>query len=161
MGRTTANMKHILILCSGVVLLTGCNNEPQAAPATPNYVVLSITEFSGGKITGTVPCEDNKGKPLPDPAGQCIPSADVLADAVWHCGGDIVTIDRSWTHVEYVYFPIDTRPEAPASLEAVRCIQQGVGFSFSAVVAPTRKDGPPSALDGDETPFASLHSPKR
>jgi len=161
MGRGTANMKHILILCGGVLLLAGCNRKPHTAPPTPSYVVLSITEFSGGEIAGAVLCEDDKGKPLPDPAGQCTPAADVLADAVWHCGGDIVTIDRSWTYVDYVYFPIDARPEAPASLEVVRCIQRGVGFSFSAVIAPTRKDGrPPSTLDGDETPFASLHSSK-
>ncbi len=161
-GKGAADMKRILIMCGIIVSLAGCNREPHAAPSTPRYVVLSITEFTGGKIPGAVRCKDSKGKYLPDPAGLCLPSAPILADAVWHCGADIVTIDRSWTHVDYVYFPIYARSEAPSSLEVVRCVQQGVGFSFSAAIAPIGKDGwPPSALDGDEAPFASLYSPKK
>ena len=155
-----SNMKHILLLCSGIVSLAGCN-KPHAPPSGPQYTVLSITEFTGGKIAGVWPCEDDKGKPLPDPAGQCIPSTPILADAVWHCGGDVITIDRSRTHMGYVYFPIEAGPEAPSSLDIVSCVQKNIGFAFSAVRTPPLKLGEnPVDLEGDPGPFLKLHSTK-
>lgn len=138
-------------------------SQPSQTPGNPSqgkYVVLSMTEFTGGNIAGLVSCEDDKGQIII--SDQCVASAPYLAEVVALCGPLVVTIDRSMLHGEAVSFPIDLRPEAPSSLEVVRCVQRKVGFSFSAAIAPARKDGePPSIYDGNENPFASLHSPMK
>lgn len=126
----------------------------------PENVVLSITDLTGGVIQGTVRCTDNLGRALVNDA--CLPWEQTLADAVFSCGPSIVTIDRSWTHVKYVSFPVKSYPEEPTNLEVVRCVQSKVGFGFSAT---TGLAGIPGETPGnwDDAPFRALHSsrPKR
>lgn len=159
--RRTPRMKIFLATLS-LGAVAACSQTPQT-PGNQHqakYVVLSMTDFVGGNIAGGISCEDDKGQIII--SDECTASAPFLAEMVAECGPPVVTIDLSVLHGEAVSFPVDTQPEGSSSLEVVRCVRRNVGFSFSAAIAPGRKDGePPSQFDGDETPFASLHSTKK
>lgn len=159
--RQTSRMKTFLgSLGLGAVFACSQPSQTPENPSQRKYVVLDMTEFTGGNIAGLVSCEDDKGQIII--SDQCVASAPYLAEVVALCGPLVVTIDRSMLHGEAVSFPIDSRPDAPSSFEVVRCVQRKVGFSFSAAIAPARKDGePPSIHDGNESAFASLHSPMK
>ena len=149
----------IFMAICGLSSSTGCSSEPahvQDASPQQKHVILSITSLTGGPINGTLPCTDNADRPMS--GGQCLPSARALEDAVFACGPSIVAIDRSWTHTEFVTFPVDWRPDAPSSLEVVRCVQRNVGFAFSAAIGTPSIPG--IAPEGDDAPFSALHSPQ-
>lgn len=139
----------------GLISLSACSgksNEAQQAPSQ-DYVVLSITSQTGGTIEGTLDERDSEGrKVLGD---RSIPSPRTLADAVFFCGPTLVTMDTSWTHTSYVSFP-SAKGDRQSDLKIVRCVQNSIGFAFSAGIGPALKPGKTSDLD--YTPFVSLQS---
>ena len=146
------SLKILAPVC-GLISLSGCSSNKADQDLSPEYVVLSITSLTGGTIDGTWDERDSEGrKILGDLA---LPSARTMADAVYFCGPLFVTIDRSWTHTEFVSFPSGSG-EGKSDLEVVRCIRNNVGFAFSAGIGPALKPGETSDLD--YTPFVSLQS---
>jgi hypothetical protein len=143
--------------------LAGCgsaerNGATAAAPAGRVVVLALLTGpegTAGAPIHGTVPCETGI-----DPL--CNPDDGLLAEAVLQCGGPRVTIDRSTSHVAFVYFPAGLHerfPRAiPSDLDIVRCVRGRVGMRFSAGLADD--DDPDRLMDADERPFRSLHAPR-
>lgn len=152
---------RLSVICCAFILSSGlaaCSPKPtqNKDDTTSNkYLVLSLTEFTGGMIKGKIECSDSKGRFIMN--DECMPSDQTLGEAAFACGPSIVSIDRSWTHVKYVSFPVNWRPGNPSSLEVVKCIQSKIGFTFSAHIgaAPTPGGSPEK---GDNTPFLSLHS---
>lgn len=140
--------------------MMGCSSPSKVDTGNQvaKLVVLSIDDNYSGSIHGTARCTDDKGKQIMRP--QCLASSDILMGAVFHCGPSKVTVDRSWTHSEYVSFPINWAPGNPSSLDVVRCIQREVGFPFSAVIASATEPGEFPA-EGDDAPFVVLHSRNR
>ena len=139
------------------ISIASCSPE-EARPARDQsqdkWVVLSITEFTGGMIKGSVPCTDDAGREIL--TGPCFSTADILMSAVFGCGPSIVTIDRSWTHTEFVSFPVNQQSEQPSDLEVVQCVQRKVGFRFSAAIGEAPKLGEHPGTDS--SPFAPLQS---
>jgi len=150
----------IAVLAVGSVLLAGCSPKPMVSTenATAKLVVLGIDDNLSGPIQGHAQCKDDNGRPVMKP--QCLASYDILLGAVFSCGPSKVTVDRSWTHSEYVSFPTNWAPGNPSSLDAVKCIQSKVGFPFSAVIASATEPGEFPAA-GDDAPFRVLHSRKQ
>ena len=150
----------VAIFVIGAASLAGCSSKPTVATENPTagLVVLGIDDNLSGPIQGHAQCKDDKGRPAMRP--ECLASYDILMGAVFSCGPSKVTVDRSWTHSEYVSFPTNWAPANPSSLDVVRCIQRKVGFPFSAVIAPATEPGEFPA-EGDDAPFAALHSRKQ
>jgi len=144
----------------GSASLAGCSSQPTVATENPTakLVVLSIDDNLSSPIAGHAQCKDDEGRPVMKP--QCFASYDTLMRAVFSCGPSKVTVDRSWTHSEYVSFPTNWAPGNPSSLDVVKCIQREVGFPFSAVIAPATEPGEFPAA-GDSAPFAALYSRKQ
>jgi hypothetical protein len=153
-----------------LLLLAGCGSPPADAerngagigtPAAspPRVVVLAVMTGPEGAaaapIQGTVPCDAGV-----DPL--CNPDDGLLAQAVLQCGSPRVSIDRSTSHVAFVYFPAglhDRFPRAiPTDLDIVRCVRGRTGTRFSAGLASD--DDPERLLDADDRPFRSLHAPR-
>jgi hypothetical protein len=148
----------ILATACSLISLTACSGGLTEAKhdSSQDYVVLSITSQTGGTIDGTWDERDSEGrKVLGD---LTIPSPRILADAVFFCGPTFVTIDTSWTHTSYVSFP-SAKGDGQSNLAIVRCVQNHVGFAFSAGLGPEPKPG--ETFELDYTPFSSLHSKRQ
>ena len=145
---------HLLLTLSAACAASEGGNQARTSTEAGQLVVLAITSGRNGyedPIKGTVPCDFERGM-------FCGRDAVELARAVLSCGPLQATIDRSISHVEYVYFESNLRErlpavEFPSDLEIVRCVQQSVGFRFSAGMASSSDDLP--ALD--QHPFEPLH----
>lgn len=160
MGRswTDLSTRGIATVC-GLISLTACSGkstEAQQAPS-PDYVVLSITSQTGGTIDGALDERDSEGRKVLGDLS--LPSPRTLADAVLFCGPTLVKIDTSWTHTSYVSFP-SSKGDRQSDLEIVRCVQNHIGFAFSAGIGSAPKPGE-SYLELDCTPFSSLQSRRK
>lgn len=145
-------------------LLSGCGGRDAPGNSTggivqPPSVVLTVELGEGptrSPIRGTVRC----GADAPPVAGPCLPADIPLAEAVLACGPVEVAIDRGTSHVGIVRFASGLHrrfPGIPPDLEIVRCVQQRVGFPFTAGIAAD----PSEAVELDQRPFASLHATAR
>ena len=146
------------------LLLSGCGGDDAPGNATsgvvqPSSVVLTVEMGAGptrGPIQGSVRC----GADAPPVAGPCLPADLPLAEAVLACGPVQVAIDRGTSHLGIVRFAAGLHrrfPGIPPDLEIVRCVQQRVGFPFTAGLATD----PAEAIELDQRPFASLHAVAR
>ena len=138
-----------------LVALAGCDNPSTNRPAEqqPPLVVLSITEFTGGPIKGSVACQDKDGRVLMDEA--CLPDATTLARSVLLCGPTQVTVDVGTLHETYAYFPSHLR-ETPTDLDVVKCVQRRVGFPFRAGISSVPPSHP--RFNPASEMFSSLHA---
>lgn len=91
---------------------------------------------------------------------QCLPWIGTLGEAALKCGASPVTIDTGAIHMAFVYFPANRRrsmPNAPSDPDIVRCVQEDVGFAFSAEIAAS-SPGELSYQGGDNSAFSALSS---
>ncbi|CCA93127.1 hypothetical protein PP1Y_AT23028 [Novosphingobium sp. PP1Y] len=158
MGRTWVDTKKIGLAACSLAFLEACSPGPKRTDernTLPQYVVLTHTDMTDGPISGSVSCRDSAGRQIM--SDQCLPSRQILEEAVFACGPTMVTIDQSWTHSWSVAFPVDWKPGKPSAVDVVRCVKGHVGFGFSAVIAPPPKLGEVPGADGDSKPFLPLH----
>jgi hypothetical protein len=142
-----------IVACASVAACGGADLQAKQPDAA--VVALSISGRGGiyDEIYGTAPC------PEAATGFHCVQDSFKLLQAVLACGPTSATIDRSMTHVEYVYFPADLHskvPIVPEDKQIVACVRDRVNFRFSAGVAAD----PAQLPRQDHRQFESLYAKK-